>query len=123
MRFSSDCQPTPEQKEKAARTKSFRARLNGVFGSLTLKDVFNEEELERLHKNYLPKFANFEEFKNAIAEDIISYNFLRYVTQYSVDTNSENAMKIIKAIDNTTIDDIKETLSPVINFDKYETLL
>jgi hypothetical protein len=123
MRFSSDCQPTPEQVAKAAKTRSFRARLNGTLGSLTLKDVFNEDELTRLHKNYLPKFANFEEFKNAIAEDIISYNFLRYVTQYGVDTNAENAMKIIKAIDHTTIDDIKETLSPVINFDKYESLI
>jgi Mn-dependent DtxR family transcriptional regulator len=112
-----------DQREKSARTRSLRQRLNVELASLTLKDVFSEEELNKIHKNYLPKFADFEEFKNATAERIIAYNFLKYVTQYSVVTNSENAMNIIKAIDKVTIDEIKETLNPVINFDKYESLI
>jgi hypothetical protein len=38
-------------------------------------------------------------------------------------TNSENATKILKVLDNTTIDDLKEALNPVLNFDKYESLI
>jgi hypothetical protein len=123
MKFSSKYQPSRKQIEKASASKSFRARLNSSISSLKLKDVFSEEELTKLHKNYLPKFSNFTDFKNAIAEDVISYNFLRYVTQYGVETNAKNAMQIIKTIDHTSIDDIKETLSPIINFDKFESLI
>jgi Mn-dependent DtxR family transcriptional regulator len=123
VKYTSDCQPTEEQRAKAARTKSIRQRLNVELAELTLKDVFSEEELKNLHKNYQPKYADFEKFKDATAEHIIAYNFLKYVTQYGVIGNSENAMNIIRAIDRATLDDIKETLNPVINFDKYETLI
>jgi hypothetical protein len=123
VKFTATNQPSEESREKSAKTKSLKLRVNVQLSELTLGNVFTLDELQKIHDNYKAKFPAITDLAKAKADDVMAYNFLRYITQYGTLSNSENAIKIVKALDTMTIDDLKDHLQPVLNFDKYESLL
>jgi hypothetical protein len=119
--FSKENQPSQEARAASGKTRSIKLRSSIALSELSLKDVFSERELKKLHTSYKTRFASLEALGDARAEQIIAFNILRYITQHNSVAATENALRVLKHLDVMSIGDLKETINPIFHFDKYES--
>jgi hypothetical protein len=45
--------------------------------SFTVEELFTEEDILELQKNYFPEYENLEKFKKATAQELLGYKFAK----------------------------------------------
>lgn len=121
--FTSNNQPTFEQKCEGQKTRQWRTQLQKlVFGS-QLELFLNEKDLKLLYQH--AKFeekVSFEEFKKLEVNYIIAKNLINYVTLCKNIPESKNSLEVIKTLAPNTIDELENKLPICINVGENETL-
>lgn len=77
MRFSSTHQPTKAQLKQGYQGRSLKASVQSRMRSFTVEELFTEEDILELQKNYFPEYENLEKFKKATAQELLGYKFAK----------------------------------------------
>jgi hypothetical protein len=124
-KFTKNYQPTPEQREKALETKRRRKYREDILDAVMTARIGNhltEDELGQMYFRFKNQYPHLEDVKKLEVKDVITKHLIRYVLVNQSREASQNALKLIKTLTPTVIDDIKESLEVAIKLAENDTL-